>query len=198
MLNPSGQNREDVIEERKNWKENQENMDINNTYFLDEMGVNCGMTPLYGRAKTNERIYEYVPDVRFERTSVIGALGKNGIIAPFAYKGTLNGDVFKAYIEAQLSKIMKKDDTLILDNLSVHKMKDILKPLTEKGVNIVFLPRYSPDYNPIELAWSKMKTILKKLKSRTYETLIDSIDIALRSLSEEDILGWVKHCGYGI
>lgn len=187
-----------MIEERNEWRKNQADMDVSNTYFLDEMGVNCGMTPLYGRAKTNERIYEYLPDVRFERTSAIGALGKTGIIAPIAYKGTLNGELFRAYVETQLAPAMKKGDTLILDNLSVHTMKDVLKPLIEKGVTVRFLPRYSPDYNPIELAWSKMKTILKKLKARTYETLIEGIAIALDALSEEDIRGWFKHCGYSL
>jgi transposase len=198
MFNPTGQTKKDVISERKKWVENIENIDVDTTYFLDEMGINCGMTPLYGRAKTNKRIYEYVPDTRFERTSVIGALGKTGIISPFTYKGTLNGDLFKIYVETQLAPAMKKGDTLILDNLSVHKMKNILNPLIKKGVKVQFLPRYSPDYNPIELAWSKMKTILKKAKARTYEALINGVASALNELSEDDISGWFKHCGYSL
>jgi transposase len=198
MLNPTGQKRKDVIEEREKWTQNQGRIDCRSTYFLDEMGINCGMTPLYGRALSGERIYEYVPDVRFERTSVISALGLNGIIAPLAYKGTLNGDLFREYIKTQLAPIMQKGDTLVLDNLSVHTMKNILKPLTEKGIIIKFLPKYSPDFNPIELAWSKMKTIIKKSKARLFDNLINAVSIALDSLTESDVLGWFHHCGYGL
>ena len=90
------------------------------------------------RAFKKERINDYVSDVRFERTSVMGALGVKGMIAPLAYKGTLNGEFFGVYVKEVLAPAMKKGDTLILDNLSPHKVKDILKPLIEKGVKVVF------------------------------------------------------------
>jgi transposase len=125
------------------------------------------MTRLYGRAFKNERINDYVPDVRFERTSVMGALGTKGMIAPLAYKGTLNGEFFGVYVKEVLAPAMQKGDTLILDNLSPHKVKGVLKPLIDKGVNVIFLPVYSPDFSPIELAWSKIKAFLRKIKART-------------------------------
>jgi transposase len=129
------------------------------------------MTRLYGRSLSGERINDYVPDVRFERTSVMGALGSNGIVAPITYKGTLNGEFFGVYIKEFLAPVMKKGDTLILDNLSVHKVKGALQPLVDKGVNIEFLPAYSQDLNPIELAWSKIKAYLCKVKARTARKL---------------------------
>jgi len=135
-------------------------MDICNTYWLDETGANCGMTRLYGRAFSNERINDYVPDVRFERVSLMGALGPGGIVAPLTYTGTLDSELFRTYIKRCLARALKKGDTLVLDNSSVHKVKDILKSLIDKGVKIIFLPTYSPDFNPIEHAWSKIKAYL--------------------------------------
>lgn len=173
-------------------------MDVANTYWLDETSINCGMTRLYGRAFSNERVNDYVPDVRFERMSVMGAMGMNGIIAPLTYKGTLNGELFRAYIKECLVPAMKKGDTLILDNLSAHKVKDVMKPLVDKGINVVFLPRYSPDFNPIELAWSKIKACLRKGKARTVERLFSVISDALDRITQNDIRGWIRHCGYGL
>jgi len=171
-------------------------MDVGNVYWLDQMSINCGMTRLYGRAFKNERINDYVPDVRFERTSVMGALGIKGMIAPLAYKGTLNGEFFGVYVKEVLAPAMQNGDTLILDNLSVHKVKDILKPLSDKGVKVVFLPVYSPDFSPIELAWSKIKAFLRKVKARTFDALFNALGDAMDTIVHSDILGWINHCGY--
>jgi len=171
-------------------------MDVGNTYWLDQMSINCGMTRLYGRAFKNERINDYVPDVRFERTSVMGAMGIKGMVAPLAYKGTLNGEFFGVYVKEVLAPSLKKGDTLILDNLSPHKVKDVLNPLIDKGINIIFLPVYSPDFSPIELAWSKIKAFLRKIKARTFDELFSALGNAIGSVSHDDIEGWVAHCGY--
>jgi transposase len=156
------------------------------------------MTRLYGRALSHERVNDYVPDARFERTSLIGALGLEGMIAPLTYKGTLNSELFGIYVRECLAPAMKTGDTLLLDNASPHKVGWVLKPLLEKGIQVVFLPPYSPDFNPIELAWSKMKAFLKKVKVRTSEELFMAIGSALETLTKNDILGWIKHCGYGL
>jgi len=154
------------------------------------------MTRLYGRAFSHERVNDYVPDVRFERTSVIGALGANGIVAPLSYKGTLTGAFFSEYIKTTLTPALSKGDTLILDNLSAHKVEGALKPLVDKGVEILFLPPYSPDFNPIEQAWSKLKACLRKLKARTYTELFPALVTALESITTSDANAWITHCGY--
>ena len=156
------------------------------------------MTRLYGRAPSNERVEEYVPDVRFERTSVMGALGLSGIIAPLTYKGTLNGEFFGVYVKESLAPAMNEGDTLMLDNLSSHKVKDALKPLYDKGINVIFLPPYSHDFNPIEQAWSKIKAYLRKVKARTFDELFSAMSSALDLITREDILGWIRNCGYGL
>ena len=168
------------------------------TYWLDETSVNCGMTRLYGRAHSNERINDHVPDVRFERTSVMGAMGAGGIIAPLTYKGTLNGGFFGAYVKDCLAPAMKRGDTLVLDNLSAHKAQGALRPLIDKGINVVFLPVYSQGFSPIEHAWSKMKAVLRKLKARAADALLPAIAQALDSIAPDDISGWIRHCGYGL
>jgi hypothetical protein len=107
------------MKKREEWKENQKNLSKKNLYFLDESSVNCGMTRLYGRAKSNERVNDYVPDVRFERTSIIGILGLDGINDD-AFKGTLNGERFGNYVKEILAPALENGDVLVLDNLSVH------------------------------------------------------------------------------
>jgi len=156
------------------------------------------MTRLYGRAPAGERVNEYVPDVRFERTSIMGAMGLNGIIAPLTYKGTLNGEFFGAYVRECLAPAMKTGDTLMLDNLSAHKVTDALEPLYDKGINVIFLPPYSHDFNPIEQAWSKIKAYLRKIKARTFDELFYATGDALSMVTDEDIRGWVGDCGYGL
>ena len=139
-----------------------------------------------------------MPDVRFERTSVMGALGLGGIIAPLTYKGTLNGEFFSVYVKRFLAPAMNKGDTLMLDNLSSHKVKDALKPLYDKGINVVFLPPYSHDFNPIEQAWSKIKAYLRKIKARSFDELFSAMGSALDLITGEDIAGWIRNCGYGL
>lgn len=154
------------------------------------------MTRLYGRAPTNERVNDYVPDVRFERTSFIGALGLEGVIAPMMFKGTLNGDFFGGYVEHVLAPTLSPGDIVVLDNCSAHKACDVLDPIYEKGASVLFLPEYSPDLNPIELMFSKIKAILRKLKPRSFDELVTSMGNALNSVAFSYIIGWFKHDGY--
>jgi transposase len=156
------------------------------------------MTRLYGRAFSGERLDDYVPDIRFERMSVMGAMGLGGIVAPLTYRGTLDGKLFRVYIKDALAPAMKGGDTLILDNLSAHKVKGAMKPLEDKGIKVVFLPRYSPDFNPIKLAWSKIKAYLCKEKARTIDRLYSAVSEALDRITQEDIRGWISHCGHGL
>jgi len=174
----------------------QNNLPIDKLHFLDESSVNCGMTRLYARAKSGERVNDYVPDVRFERTSIISVLATDGIKADETFKGTLNGEKFGEYVKNILAPNLEKDDILVLDNLSVHKVKGVLDPLFEKGIQVVFLPPYSSDFNPIELAWSKIKAFLRKTKARTFENLKLALSDAIGTISLKDVFGWFKHCGY--
>jgi transposase len=196
MLHPNGQLREDVQEKRKKHKKHQPNLDVSKLKFIDQSSINCGMTRLYGRAPSNERVNDYVPDVRFERTSVIAALGLEGITAPLAFKGTLNAEFFQGWVEQVLAPTLSFGDIVFLDNYSVHKVAGVLEPIYARGATPVFLPQYSPDLNPIELMWSKVKSVLRKLKPRTFDELMESLKQALDSVTYDDIVGWFKHHGY--
>jgi transposase len=164
--------------------------------FLDESGINLGMTRLYGWGERHVRVEEYVPDARFERTSIISTLRLSGVNAPLSFRGVLNGEVFEYYVSQVLAPALGEGDVLVLDNLSSHKMKGVLDPVYKKGVSVVFLPQYSPDLNPIELMWSKLKAVLRKLKARTHEELQTALQQALNTITLIDIKNWFTHDGY--
>ena len=171
-------------------------MNIESLVFIDECSINCSMTRLYGRSIGKERVNEYVPDVRFERTSIISSIRLDGDSSPIIFKGTLNGNLFKQYVAECLAPTLKEGDIVILDNLSSHKVAGALDPITAKGASFMFLPPYSPDLNPIEGSWSKMKSMLRQLKPRTFDELVLALKIALESFELSDIKGWFKNCGY--
>ena len=183
------------MEARAAWREKQKTMDPSKLVFLDETSRNCAMTRLYGRAKGKKRINEYVPDVRFKRTSTISTLRLNGERATHSFKGTLNGERFAEYILMILMPTLHPGDILVLDGCSAHT-KAALKPLIETGYSYEFLPAYSPDFNPIEPSWSKMKAKLRELKPRTDEELEEHTNTALDSFTKSDLIGWFAHCGY--
>ena len=154
------------------------------------------MTRLYGRAPRNERVNDYVPDVRFDRVSVLSTIRLDGTQIPFVFDGTLNGMLFKGYVSEFLAPALNPGDIVILDNSSVHRAKGVLDALADVGATALFLPAYSPDLNPIEMMWSKMKSILRKIKARNREALIDALNLALEQISINDIEAWFKHHGY--
>ena len=195
-LFPKEQLREDVQKERKEWVEKIKNVNPNRFVFLDETSVNCGMTRLYGRAPKNERVYDYVPDVRFKRTSVISTIRLNGESVTFMFKGTLDGNLFIGYIEQYLAPTLKENDILVLDSCSAHKKYE-LDAVHDAGASVWFLPRYSPDLNPCENAWSKSKSTLRKEKARNETDLEKAMGHSLE-FSQSDLIGWFSHCGYNV
>jgi transposase len=148
-------------------------MNSGSLVFLDESSINIGMTRLYGRAVGKERVIDYVPDVRFDRLSILSAVRLNGIIAPLTYKGTLNGPLFLAYVTQCLAPALNEGDIVIMDNASPHKVEGVAAAIEKSGAFVLFLPTYSPDLNPVEKLWSKVKVYLRKAKARTLDSLYD-------------------------
>ena len=171
-------------------------MDIDKLVFLDESSINTGMTRLYGRSARGERIVDYAPDVRFRRTSILSSVRSNGDIVPLIFEGSLNGEIFKEYIAKFLAPTLKKGDIVILDNLTSHKVRGAIDSILAVGASVVYLPPYSPDLNPIEMMWSKIKACLRKTKARTNELLVKAIAQALDLITPLDILGWFAKDGY--
>jgi transposase len=188
---------EDVQIQRELWMSEQPLMNPDNLVFIDETGINTGMTGTYGRGQSNQRVVDYAPDVRFERTTLLSSVRANGDMVPLLFEGALNGDIFKEYVAQCLAPVLKKGDVVIMDNLSSHKVAGAIDPIIEAGATVLYLPPYSPDFNPIEMMWSKVKAYLKKVKARTKALLQEAIAEALNSVTTADIAGWLTENGYG-
>jgi len=197
-LYPTEQQREDVKIKRETWKSEQPEMPVCRLVFLDETGINTGMTRLYGRASSHERVVDYTPDIRFERTTVLSSVRVSGEMVPLIFEGSLDGDMFREYIAQCLAPTLEPGDMVIMDNLSSHKVEGVIEPIIAAGATVRYLPPYSPDLNPIELMWSKIKAYLKKMKARTKETLEQALIEALDSISRKDVLAWFAEHGYSI
>ena len=187
-----------MAHKRKQWKQNQAILDSNRLVFLDESGVNTGMTRLYGRALKHERVIDAVPDIRFHRTTILSSVRLDGTTVPLVFEGALNGNIFQVYVTQMLAPTLRPGDIVVMDNLSSHKVSGIVETIEAVGASVLFLPPYSPDLNPIELMWSKIKAILRKLKVRAKELLDDAIAFAFNAVSASDISGWFRHDGYAL
>jgi len=152
------------------------------------------MTRLYGRSFGGERVVDYVPDVRFERYSLMSTIAIDGEMIPLLYSGTLNGEIFKQYIRQFVVPQLKPRDILITDCLSVHKAKGVADLIESVGANIVYLPPYSPDLNPIEYVWPEIKADLKKAKARTYDEICDAVGMALDEVTPEHSVNYFLNC----
>jgi len=171
-------------------------MDVSKLVFLDECGTNTGMTRLYGRAFEGNRVVDYVPDVRYETTTLLSSMRLDGTTVPVCIDGALNGDIFKVYISDCLAPTLRKGDIVFMDQLSSHKVKGVVEAIEAVGAFVFYLPPYSPDLNPIEQMWSKIKSYIRKVKARTADALFTAIGDALKLVSCEDINSWFFQAGY--
>jgi transposase len=173
-------------------------MDGPSLVFIDESSINIGMTRLYGRAFGEERVIDYVPDVRFDRVSILSSMRLDGTLVPITYKGTLDGSLFLGYVTQFLAPTLNEGDIVIMDNASPHKVKGIVEAIEARGAFVVYLPTYSPDLNPVEKMWSKVKAHLKKIKARTLDALYDALKNALDDISISDINSWFRESNYSV
>jgi transposase len=164
--------------------------------FLDEIGANLGLTRLFGRAAPGERVVDASPGHSGPHYTMVATLGWQAIDAPWVLHGAMDRPAFEAYVEQVLAPTLRRGDIVVLDNLSAHKGERSRQLIEARGARLAFLPPYSPDYNPIELCWSKIKTVLRTAKARTLDALLDAIADGLRSVSLHDIQAWFAHCGY--
>ncbi len=164
--------------------------------FLDESGVNFGLTRWFGRARPGQRVAEATPGHSGPHYTLIAALGWEGVQAPWVLKGAMDGAAFEVYIAQVLVPTLHTGDIVFLDNLSLHHSPRIRKLIEAAGAHLEFLPPYSPDFNPIELCWAKVKAALRSAKARLFEVLLDALANAFGSVSKQDIAAWFTHCGY--
>jgi transposase len=171
-------------------------IDPHHLVFVDESGINLGMTRLRGRAKSGERLYDSCPRNRGSNISLIGALSLDGLIATMSLPGSVNTEVFVTYVREILVPQLWRGAFVIMDNLPVHKAQKIQDIIEEAGAKVIFLPPYSPDLSPIELCWSKLKQCLRTAKARTATAINQALTkIINQHISRDDALGWFEHCG---
>ena len=199
QVHASEQKREDVAQARKEWKEKQENhveLPVDKLVFLDESGVNIDMVRRYGRAKNKNRVNDYAPVNTPKKTTLVSSVRLDGTQAYEFFQGSLNGKNFLSYVKNTLIPTLKKGDIVVMDNLSCHKVKGVKEAIEEAGASVLYLPPYSPDFNPIEMMWSKIKALLRNWKTDTSELLHSVIPDAFSSISVSDISGWFTASGY--
>lgn len=166
--------------------------------FVDESAINTAMTRRYGRAPRGERAYDSAPRNYGTHTSVIGAMGLRGLVAALTVEGAVDTELFNAYAERVLGPRLRKGDVVVLDNLTAHRASRIEEVAEAHGAQVLWLPPYSPDFNPIEQCWSKIKTFLRGVKARTADVLDEALAQAIRLVTKADIRGWFMHCGYSL
>ncbi len=154
------------------------------------------MASAYGWGKKGERVPGLKPARFCQNYTMIGALNSDGISTLMTTNGGTTGEVFLTFIKHFLVPTLKPDQIVVMDNLSSHKVKGVRELIESAGCKVVYLPPYSPDLNPIENCWSKMKTCIKGIGARTYAKLDSAIAWAMDKVSSSDVLGWAKHCGY--
>jgi transposase len=164
--------------------------------FLDESGAKTNLTRLCGRAPRGERVPGSVPHGHWQTTTMISSIRLDGTTACMALEGATDTESFRAYVQALLVPTLRPGDIVVMDNLSPHKSDPTLARIVQAGAQVRFLPAYSPDLNPIEKMWSKIKGILRSLQARTPAALIQAIGLALNQVTAQDALGWFASCGY--
>lgn len=163
--------------------------------FIDEAGINTSMARRYGWAKSS-RIYSRKPAQRGRNVTLIGALRRTGIIAAMTIDGSAGGDVFLTFIKEVLAPKLNPGDIVILDNVSTHKVKGVAEAIHAVGARLLYLPPYSPELNPIEECWSKLKGLLRSAAARTRATLDEAVRDALAAITGINAQGWFRHAGY--
>ena len=188
----------EVQKERKAWCKKTRGVDPQRFVFLDESNAKTNMTRLYGRALRGERVIDHVPDGRWESLTMLSALRFDGRMTTMVYEGGTDILAMLTYVEIFLATLLGPGDIVVMDNLSSHRNAEVLAMIEATGAEVWFLPRYSPDYNPIENMWSKVKAYLRKVEARSRKKLVNAIGKAHQSVTAKDAAGWFAHCGYPV
>ena len=175
---------------RDDWENCLPGLDLDRLVFLDECGINTLMARLHGRCPQGKRLVDSSPAACWKTTTLLSAVRLDGVIAPMMLPGAINGESFAGYIEQFLVSELKPGDIVIMDNLPSHKSQRVSDAIEGAGCTLVYLPPYSPDFNPIEPMWSKIKQVLRSHAPRTEEDLLQAAQTAFNSISTSDCKGF--------
>ena len=188
--------REDVKVRRDEWQRDQNSMRTDKLVFLDETWIKTNMAPLRGWGPKGERLPGKAPFGHWKTSTLVGALRSDGIVAPRVLSGPVNGKTFLAYIQEALAPTLKPGDIVVMDNLSCHKGNAVQTAIEDQGAELRFLPPYSPDFNPIEQVFAKLKHWLRKAKERDREKLWGNACGILESIKPDECVNYLRHSGY--
>ncbi|WP_425614862.1 IS630 family transposase [Anatilimnocola sp. NA78] len=181
---------------RVQWRASQGEIDPAKVVFIDETCAKTNMTRTFGRSLLGTRLKEKTPCSRWETTTFLGALRAEGFIAPLTIEGPINGPLFRAWVEQELAPLLQPGDIVVMDNLSSHKVTGVREAIAAVGAELRYLPPYSPDLNPIELAFSKLKKLLRDGAARTVDKLGELCGQVLELFTEPECRNYFHHCGY--
>jgi len=171
-------------------------IDAERLVFVDEMGANISLAPIHAWSRRGERAYLSAPRNRGKNTTLLASMSSKGMGPTLAVQGGTNKAVFEAYVERVLGPTLGTGQVVVMDNLSAHKGEEVRELIEARGCEVLFLAAYSPDYNPIEEAFSKIKGLLRKAQARTREALIEALGEAISAVTAGDARGFFEHCGY--
>lgn len=182
--------------ERTAWREKTQGVDAKRLVIVDETGSNLGMTPLYAWAKRGKRAYGSAPRNYGKKTTLLASLTLQGMGASMILEGATDTIAFEQYIEQILAPGLQPGQIVVMDNLSSHRSSRVRQLIQARGCELWFLPAYSPDFSPIEEAFSKLKTFVRRFAARTREDLLEALSLALEQFTSQDAFGHFTHCGY--
>jgi len=185
-----------VAAARRQWRDGQPFHDARQYVFLDECGVATDLLRRYGRSPRGTRVRDHTPCSHWETHTVIAALRLEGLGAPAVFDGPMDSPTFRAYVEQVLVPTLRPGDVVVLDNLAAHKQPEVRTAIEQVGALVRFLPPYSPDFNPIELAFAKLKAFLRAARPRSFDQVCRLIAIALELFTPDECAAYVRHCGY--
>lgn len=180
------------------WREELGRVDASRLVFVDEMGTHTSLAPLYAYAPIGERAFFEIPRNRGKNTTLLTSLHAGGMGPSMAVEGATTARVFGTYVERLLVPALKPGQVVVMDNLGAHRPKRVRELIEGRGCELIYLPPYSPELNPIEEALSKVKHLLRRIGARTKEALIEAMGRALGAVSARDARGFFAHCGYRI
>jgi transposase len=186
-----------VAEARREWRENQPSFDPSRLVFIDETGTSTNMARTRGRSRRGERVVGRVPHGHWKISTFVAGLRSDAVTAPFVIDRPMNGAIFTAYVEQVLAPTLAAGDIVVMDNLSSHKVVGIREAIEATGASLLYLPPYSPDLNPIEMLFAKLKALLRKAAERSIEALWTRIGALLDQFTPQECTNYLRHAGYG-
>jgi transposase len=185
-----------VAKERRRWRVWQRYMDASRFVFLDETGTATNMTRRYGRSPRGARLIDATPHGHWQTTTFVAGLRESGLTAPLALDGPMTGEVFRAYVEQMLAPSLTPGDVVVMDNLAAHKVSGVRELIEAAGASLLYLPPYSPDLNPIEQLFAKLKALLRKAAARTKDALWTTLGDLIDAFTPDECRNYLVNSGY--